>query len=637
MADKNLNLLADFPVVSNEEWMEAVNKDLKGADFSKRLVWRTNEGFEVQPFYRADDVDNLKAQNVKPAQFPYVRSTKPNNDWLVRQDIKVLDAKVANKKALDLLQKGVTSLGFDLNGVQEVTKEFIDDLLSGIVPTAVELNFDLCVSKAPGLAILLTNYFKENGYYDDPTLLVGSIDVDPLNRILKGGVDLNEEFVLNITKKIIEAAAGLPFYRVVGVNSSTLNDAGAYAAQELGYALAWGNHYLSSLIEAGVDKSLAAKKIKFNFGVGSNYFMEIAKFRAARMLWAQIVMAYQPICHRECTNNLPDGLCRCAAKMRSHAVTSKFNQTIFDANVNMLRTQTEAMSASIAGVDSLTVLPYDVSFRNPDEFSERIARNQQLLLKEESHFDKIIDPSAGSYYIETLTNELAKQAWEIFLNVEEKGGFFAMVKANEVQKDIQASAAKRLKAVSSRREVLLGTNQFPNFTEKAIEKVDQEKLDAVEGCCGDSNSPVIALRPVRASSEFEKLRFDTEKAAKTPKVFMLTIGNLAMRLARAQFSSNFFACAGYEIIDNLGFKTIAEGVEAAKKADADVVVLCSSDDEYVEFAPEAYELSKGFAQFVVAGAPACMDELKEKGIEHFINVRSNVLETLQGFNALLLK
>ncbi|MHB9056174.1 MAG: methylmalonyl-CoA mutase small subunit [Paludibacteraceae bacterium] len=634
MADKKLNLLADFPVVSTEQWKNVIIKDLKGADYEKKLVWHTNEGFNVQPFYRAEDIESLKTTDIKPGAFPYVRSTKPTNEWYIRQNIKVENAAEANKKALDVLGRGATSLGFQLKKA-DLNPDYIAELLKNIVPTAVELNFQICVSKGAELAAILTDYFKTNGFYTDPKLLVGSINIDPINRMLLKGKDLTKEFVLNRIKSTIVAAAGLPFYKIAGVNAITLSNAGAYPALELGYALAWGNEYLSMLIEDGVDKSLAAKKIKFNFGVGSNYFMEIAKFRAARLLWAQIVMAYQPQCqHEDCPNNKPDGLCRCSAKMRVHAETSQFNMTVFDANVNMLRTQTEAMSATIAGVDSLTVIPYDISYKNPDEFSERIARNQQLLLKEESHFDKVTDPGAGSYYIENLTKELAGQAWKIFLEVEDKGGFFEVVKSGEVQQAIKATAANRLKAVSSRREILLGTNQFPNFAEKSASEV--EKQDAQTSSCGCSTTGVEILPPLRGAEEFEELRFATENSGKAPKVFMLTIGNLAMRLARAQFSGNFFACAGYEIIDNLGFETVEEGVKAALDAKAEIVVLCSSDEEYDGLAPAAYELLKEKALFVVAGAPANMDELKAKGIENFINVKSNVLETLKKFNSKLL-
>jgi methylmalonyl-CoA mutase len=217
------------------------------------------------------------------------------------------------------------------------------------------------------------------------------------------------------------------------------------------------------------------------------------------------------------------------------------------------------------------------------------------------------------------------------------GGFFEAVKSHKIQQNIKATAESRLKAVSSRREILLGTNQYPNFNEQAFQKVEITSAETVASPCGCTPIGVETLPPVRASQEFEELRFATENSKATPKVFMLTIGNLAMRLARAQFSSNFFACAGYEIIDNLGFESVESGMKAAEKAGANVVVLCSSDDEYVELAPKAHQLLKDSdTLFVVAGAPACMDDLKQQGIEHFINVKSNVLETLKNFNQILL-
>ena len=628
MAEKKMNLLADFPAISTQEWLDKVTADLKGADFNKKLVWKTNEGFDVMPFYRAEDIQGLKTTEVVPGKFPFVRGTKADNNWFVRQDIVVEDAKAANAKALDILNKGITSLGFKLNK-KDLSPAYIETLLEGIAADCVELNFTVCTRRSAELATILTGYFKAKAY--DVTKLQGSINWDGMNAMLLRGKDFEKEELVSLAKATFEAALGLPFYRVLGVNATTLSNAGAFVAQELGYALAWGNEYLSSLVDAGCETSLVAKKIKFNFGVGGNYFMEIAKFRAAKLLWAQIVDAYQGKCLRPDCPETVNGICKCAAKMRIHAQTSEFNKTIFDANVNMLRTQTEAMSATLGGVNSLTVLPYDSIYKKGDEFSERIARNQQLLLKEESHFDKVADPAAGSYYIETLTNNVAEQAWKLFLEIEDNGGFFAAIKAGSVQKAVKETATKRLKAVSSRREVLLGTNQFPNFSEVAAAKVEFSK----EAGCGCDHTGVEKLVAVRAAEEFEALRFATEAAAKRPKAFMLTIGSLAMRLARAQFSCNFFACAGYEVVDNLGFKTVEEGVAAAQAAGADIIVLCSSDDEYAELAPAAFKAIDGKQLFVVAGAPACADDLKAIVIEHFINVKTNVLETLKQFNQLL--
>ncbi len=616
MSELKEKLFSEFPPVSTDEWMAKITADLKGAPFEKKLIWKTNEGFEVRPFYREEDIKDLKTTKSLPGEFPFIRGTKKDNEWMVRQDIEVEDFAAANKKALDLLNKGITSLGFSFKK-DKITPENISLLLSGIAPEAVELNFRTCLSGATKLLGILTNYLKAAGA--DLNKCYGSVNYDVFkNPFLKGykAEDWTDEAI-----EVINAAAELPKFRVLAVNAMLLSDSGAYISQELGYALAWGNDLIAKLTEKGIAVDEVAKRIKFNFGVSSNFFMEIAKFRAARWLWAQIVAQYKPNCE-------------CSAKMVAHAITSKWNMTIFDAHVNLLRTQTEAMSAAIAGVDSITVLPFDNVFKKSDDFSERIARNQQLLLKEECHFDKVADPAAGSYYVEVLTNSMADVAWKLFLEVEEAGGFTALADKGDIQNAVNASAVARQKAVATRREILLGTNQYPNFTEVAGEKI---KIDAGCGCaCAcNENKEVPTLNNSRGASEFEALRLATEKSGKEPKVFMLTIGSLAMRLARSQFSSNFFACAGYKVIDNLGFETVEAGVEAAVKANTDIVVLCSSDEEYADLAPTAYKALNGRAEFVVAGAPECMEDLKAQGITQFINVKSNVLETLKTFNAKL--
>ena len=616
MAELKEKLFSEFAPVSTEEWMAKITADLKGVPFEKKLVWKTGEGFNVNPFYRAEDIEGLKTTESLPGEFPYVRGTKKDNDWKVRQNIEVCCFKGANEKALDLLTKGVTSLGFIIKG-DEVNEENIATLLEGICPASVELNFNTCNCKAEKLIGILADYFKGKGV--DAEKCYGSVNYDAFKKPLVKGKE-NSEWVEGAAA-VLKAGQALPNYRVLAVNAFLFNNAGAYISQELGYALAWGNELMAKLTEAGFTADEVAKKIKFNFGISSNYFMEIAKFRAARWLWAEIVAAYKPACE-------------CACKMVAHAQTSEWNMTVYDAHVNLLRSQTEAMSAALAGVDSITVRPFDKIYQTPDDFSERIARNQQLLLKEECHLDKVVDPSAGSYYVEVLTNSLADVAWKLFLEVEEKGGFSVAVNAGEIQNAVNASNVARKKAVATRREILLGSNQYPNFTEVAADKI-QEKGSCCcgGGHCGEATIPALDFS--RGASEFEALRMTTEKSGKTPKVFMLTIGNLAMRLARSQFSANFFGCAGYKIIDNLGFDTVEAGIEAAVKAGAEIVVLCSSDDEYAEFAPAAYKALAGRAEFVVAGAPACADDLKAQGIDQFVNVKSNVLETLKAFNAKL--
>lgn len=629
MADnKKEKLFAQFPSIDYDTWRAKVDADLKGVPFEKKLVWRTNEGFNVQPMYMRKDIEDFKTLNSLPGEYPYIRGTRDNNHWLTRQEILDTDPAEANAKAREVLEKGVNSLGFT---VKEPTKETVAALLDGIDLAAVEVNFTGCPKCALDLAKALVEVLTEKGA---EKTFRGSIDYNPLKPAFRHGKEINPAAIAETAKALIETVKNVPALKVLSVDADAFNNAGAYIFQELGFALAWGAQWMTLLTEAGVSADEVAARIKFNMGVSSNYFMELAKFRAARMMWAQIARQY--------------GAADDACKMACHATTSRFNQTLYDAHVNLLRSQTEAMSAALAGVDSITVTPFDLPYKRPDEFSERIARNQQFLLKEESHLDKVADPAGGSYYVETLTVSLAQEAWKLFLDIDEKGGFFACVNSGEVQKAVNASCAKRHDDMARRKEILLGTNQFPNFNEMAAEKIEAgssaaaEVADAKEGeSCGCGGScaanPEHALATARMGSDFELLRLQTERAANRPKAFMLTIGNLAMRLARAQFSANFFGCAGYEIIDNIGFNTVAEGIQAAMDKGAEIVVLCSSDDEYAELAPEAFRLLDGRAEFVVAGAPACTDDLKALGINNFIHVKSNVLETLRGFNERLLK
>ena len=313
------------------------------------------------------------------------------------------------------------------------------------------------------------------------------------------------------------------------------------------------------MTENGIDAGVVAPRIRFNFGVGGNYFMEIAKLRAARMLWANIVKAYNPKCHCgsdcDCDDNCSDNVCYCSGKMHIHSETSIWNKTIYDPFVNLLRTETEAMSATLGGTDSLTIRPFDAVYEQPTEFAERIARNQQSVLKEEAHFDKIADPAAGSYYIETLTASIAGQAWKLFLEIQEKGGFITAFREGFVQAQVNEMAAKRLKAVATRRENLLGVNQYPNYTEQISENLTSQLFEAVDQT--DKDAEVETIKFYRSAQQIEALRYATDSYSvknKRPRAFMLTIGSIVFSKARAQFACNFFAVAGYEVVDNIGFE-----------------------------------------------------------------------------------
>ena len=604
-------LFAEFPEVSTEAWEAAIAVDLKGADYERKLVWRTTEGFSLRPYYRAENLEGLETLGTQAGEFPYLRGVSGDNSWLTHQTIAVKCPKAANEAALKMLNAGVDSLGFCLS--EELSAEQLDELLAGVVLSAVELTF--CGKGAGKLVAPVLAKAEKEGVAKDA--LHVNFCIDPIVKHLSQKGDWCEECeggkCLTKIADLVKATAEYKYVKVVNVSANVFSDSGSTIVEELGFGLSVAHEYLVRLMEAGLTVDQAAKKIRFTFAVTSNYFMEMAKFRAARLLWANIVKQYEPACE-------------CSCKMFVHARTSSWNQTVYDPYVNMLRGTTEAMSAAIAGVHSLEVLPFDYAYTNPTEFSERIARNQSLLLKHESHFDQVVDPAGGSYYIENLTKTIADEAWKLFLELEEKGGYVEAFKAGYVVERVKASAAAKDKAIATRRQILLGANQYPNFNEVADAAVEAA---AVTRVAAEGN----VLVPYRGAMAFEAMRYGVDKSGKELKAFMLTCGNLAMARARAQFSCNFFACAGIRVQDNNFFKSVEEGVEAALASEAQIVVICASDDDYAELAPKAQELLGGKAILVVAGAPACIEELQAKGINNFISVKSNVLETLRSYLA----
>lgn len=619
MAENKINLFNEFPTVSTAEWMAKIEADLKGKDFEKTLVWKTNEGFSVRPFYRSEDLENVSYLDALPGQFPFVRGAKTNgNEWFIRQDIQVTNLEEANKKALDVLNKGVNSLGFVFKGCTEVTVADLEILLKDICLDAIEVNL-VCCCKNTNYGKMLAQYIAKK--YGADAKVEASVNADPLGSMTRNG-GYSEASIAEL-KALVEETNSLENFRSIAVTGKNFRNAGSSIVQELGFSLAMGAEYLTQLTEAGLNIDDVACNIKFNFGVGANYFMEIAKLRAARLLWAKVVEAYGP-------------KCECSAKMHIHSENTIFNKTVYDPYVNMLRTQTEAMSAVLGGTDSMTVLPFNAIFEESTPFSERIARNQQILLKEEAHLDKIADPAAGSYYIENLTDSIATEAWKLFLAVQEKGGYVAAFKEGFVQAQVNATAAKMDSAIATRRENLLGTNQFPNFTEYMQKELDAEVFS--KQVRKADNAVAEPLARYRGAQAFEALRYATDvysKDNKRPLAFMLTIGNLAMRKARAQFACNFFAVAGFDVQEGKGYKTVEEGVADAVEANADIVVICSSDDEYAEFAPAVAEMLID-PIFVVAGNPTCKEELEAKGIKNFIHVRSNLLEELKSYQKQLI-
>lgn len=637
-ANKEQKLFSEFPPVPTAQWEEVINADLKGADYEKKLVWRTREGFNVRPYYRAEDLAGIKYLGAGIGEFPYVRSTGKRNHWLVFQTVTVNDAATANHEALRAIAGGAEAIGYRVK-IKEFTMADMEALMKGIDPATTEVTFSGC--NIPAIADLVLEYAAK-AKLDPETARMNTV-YDPIcSRLsLRGAFKCSPDGKPRFAamSKLIKAGKAYRKMRFVTVGGHNFGNAGATIVEELAFTLAAGHEYVVQLTEAGLDADTAAHSLRFSMGVSSNYFMEIAKLRAARMLWATIMRQYKPAR-------------ACAEKMRIHAVSSRWNMTVYDPYVNMLRGTTEAMSAAIGGVHSMEVLPFDTAYEPATEFSARIARNVQLLLKNESHFDNVVDPSGGSYYIENLTKNIAEQTWALFREVEEMGGYIKAFRNGFVQKRLNESAAQKNLDVSTRRIVLLGTNQYPNFGEVADDAVTRNTVTRGAchcGCddctcdpdcecdCGECNAgcncPHVTERIhlLRGGMPFEEMRLKVDRSGRNPKVFMLTCGTLGMARARSQFASNFFGCAGFRIQDNTFFPTVQEGVQAAIESKAEIVVICAADDDYETLAPEAFKLLNGHGIFVVAGAPKSQPQLEEQGIKNFISVKSNVLVTLMQY------
>ncbi len=605
MSEKKL--FTEFPPLSTDEWEAIIHEDLKGADYSKKLIWRNIEGIDVKPYYRAEDLQSLSHLECMPGKAPYLRGTKTDtNDWLIRENICVKDAIDGNRLVAELSKRGVGSIGFELNANTSIDEDWMNQLLNDIPAEITEINFLAGERSMEVIEVLNENNIR----------IEGSVDYDPLSYFMQHGVwSRNEATAFSIGKEIIFASRDWPQFTSILVNGNLFRQSGASLVQELGMSLAAGAEYIFQIARQGVELSDVAENIRFQFAVGGNYFMEIAKFRAARYLWSKLQAAYG-IDEKE------------QSPMLIHVETSTWNKSGYDAHTNMIRTTTEAMSAAIGGIHSMRVGTYNEALGSTDDFGKRIARNQQLLLKEESYFDRVIDPSAGSYYIEQLTHAMIDAAWKLFLEIEDEGGFLQSFKQGFIQNRIQQMAQKRDRQIAERKEILVGVNQYPNSGE-LLDKAPHSST----GNKALEDMPLLS--PYRGAEAFELLRFAADrhsKVAQRPKAFMITMGNLAMRRARAQFASNFFACGGIEPIDNNGFPDISQAVKAFEKSQAQIAVLCSSDEEYEHLAPELKKQLPDYATLVIAGAPACMEQLQASGINDFIHMRMNVLQELKKFH-----
>lgn len=618
-----MKLFEDFKPTSTKEWEQLILKDLKGGDYEKKLITKTMENINIKPYYRIEDLEGLEYLESSPGEFPFTRGSKTEfNNYEIRQDIFVGGYEEAAEKSIEIISKGVNSIGFIICMKEDVSKTGFFSLLKNIDLEKIRINFYSGEHSLITLKYLL-DYIEENKLQKNK--VKASFSFDPFGfKTISGDfyskkkstdIDMLFEMFNLVNENYSEI-------KILNINGLFYRNAGSSAVQEVAFVLNNVTECLSEMAKRGLKPQMLIKNIMLTLGIGANYFIEIAKIRATRLLFSKTLEMW----NNDNTNH---------SDVFIHSITSGFNKTAYDPFVNVLRATTETMSAIIGGSNSITAKPYDSSYKATDEFSERIARNIPIILKEEAKFDKTIDPSAGSYYIENLTNSIAENALSLFLEIEKEKGYFEALKKGIIQDIINETLLKRENNIALRKEILLGTNQYADASENVLETIDDD-IYYKKGIPINDNSDIKPLRFKRGALKFEELRFETEKLAKKPKVFLLTYGNIAMRKARATFATNFFANAGYQIIENTEFSSIEKASEIAIKENADITVICSSDDEYEQIAPTAFEMLKDKTIFVVAGYPKnLIEDFENKGINNFIHVKTNILSTLNSFHSKL--
>ncbi|MCB0181546.1 MAG: acyl-CoA mutase large subunit family protein [Anaerolineae bacterium] len=706
---QNGRLLSEFPPPTYEAWREAVDAQLKGAPFEKRLVTKTYEGIDVQPLYRQEDLEGLSHLAYLPGFPPYVRGGDAlgnnQNAWLICQEIPYSTAEEFNQAIRYDLERGQTAVNLRLDkatllgqdpdeaqvgdvGLGGVSIATVDDLakaLDGIDLTKTPLYIQSHSAAMPTMALLMA-LAKKKGIATDS--LQGGIEMDPLGILAReGDFPRSVAGAYDVMAQMITwAKDNAPQLKIVTVHGEPYADSGASAVEELGYVLATATEYLREMVARGLAVDDVAPRMRFSFAVGSNYFMEVAKLRAARMVWAKVVKAF--------------GGSEASQKMTMHVRSGYWNKTIHDTYVNMLRTTTEAFAGAVAGCDSMHTAQFDEAIRPPDEFSRRIARNTQLIIQQEAHVTKVVDPAGGSWYVEKLTDTVARKVWELFQGVEKMGGMYAALKEGAPQKQVAATAEARLNSLASRKDVLVGTNKYANILEElpAAKLPDYAALHAkrakyvgdyrtAPGGAGETNvldklsqildgddesamglaiaaavagatlgeiartlrkgdedkASVQQLCVHRGSYQFEELRAFSEdylqKTGHRPQVFLANMGPIPQHKPRADFSTDFFQVGGFEVLTNNGFDSPEAAAQAALGSGAPVVVICSTDADYPNVvAPITQTIKAASPQttVIVAGYPADQIEAhKAAGVDDFIHVRANTYKILANLQSKL--
>ncbi|MDF9295603.1 methylmalonyl-CoA mutase family protein [Geobacillus stearothermophilus] len=660
---------AAFPAPTVEEWEREAEKSLKGKPL-ERLVSMTYENIAVKPLYTRCDVEALGPLEQYPGFGQYVRGARPEGyrggPWKVSQEISAASPSEWNEAVKHDLERGQTEIHFAL-GRLPFAVESVDDvaaMLDGVLLDRYSLRVDAGARSLSFLA-LLAAYLEERGV---PLSSVrGAIGMDPLGAWAEQGTlpCSLERLYDEMAEATKWAKEQMPAVRTILVRGEPYHNGGANAVQELAFSLAAAVEYIRAGLDRGLTVDDIATRMQVSLAVGADFFMEIAKLRAARRLFAQVMEAF--------------GGGESAKRIELYVRTSPFTKTVYDPYVNMLRAGAEAFAAVVGGADGVHVSPFDEALGLADEFSRRIARNTQLILLEEAHVANVIDPAGGSYYVETLTAKLAEEAWKLFQRVEEKDGMAKALEDGFVQTEVEAVAKRRLDRVKTRKEKIVGTNVYANLEETPVEKPKQDAANVappldekrvadirstlvsgnwVEAAIGaarrratareiaaalaDGNTS-IRIAPIRAwrlAEPFERLRKAAEKHAERTgsrlSVHLINIGPLVRHQARADFIAGLFAAGGVAAERSDGFASVAEAVEWVQSTNGTHYIVCGADDDYPAFVPalaEAFKQAKPNAKLYVAGKPP--EELErtyaDAGVDGSIHLGSNAYDVIVAF------
>ena len=687
--------LDEFTPPTDEEWKAACEALLKGAPFEKKMFTKTYEGITFDPMYTRKHTEDILPKGVMPGMGDYLRGVdaagyigKPwgiaqacdetlpaENNELLRQEhdkgatIYHIVLDTASRTGVDARQ--AEAVGD--TGTSVTTVEDMHVLLTGLDLAKFPLYVYAGANAVPLLALVAA---ARRASGEDMAEVRGIVGADPIGALAADGklpASLDAHYD-SLAAAARWATVNAPHLRTVFVRSDVYSNGGANDVQEVASVLATATAYLRALCERGLTIDEAASQIAFAFSMGANFFLQIAKLRAVRPLWAQIVGAF--------------GGSAEAQKMRIHARPALFFKTIYDPYVNMLRNTTEIFSGVVGGIDSFESAPFDEPIRKGDEFSRRIARNVQIMLQEEFGLLQPIDPAGGSWAVETLTRQMKEKIWAEFQRIEKEGGIIAALRAGSLQESVAAVLAARFKNADLRRDRIVGNNMYPNMTETLLEtraedtaalkaqrtadidaylsdidvkhrdealaslrqahSVDNAVEAALAGATiaelmtavteGNGAETVTAIAPHRWSERFEALRQRTEeyKAEKNDnvKIFLANMGPIPQHKARADFTTGFLQVGAFEVLGNDGFKTVEEAADAARASGADAVVICSTDATYPEIvpalAPKLHEVLPKARVFLAGAAPKdLLETYKEAGIDEYISVRANCYEILE--------